>query len=73
MGIEKRWVLAVFLVVILVTAVAGVLVSLGLFPEADPLFGRWVYGTLVAELLAAVVWFFKSPRKELRFHYCQTV
>ena len=59
MRLERRVILVVFLFIILFTAVAGILVILGLFPKADPQFGRWIYGVLLVEILGAVVSFFK--------------
>ena len=59
MRLERRFILFTFLFIILLTAVAGILVILGLFPKADPQFGRWIYGVLLVEILGAVVSFFK--------------
>ena len=59
MRVERRTVLIVFLFIIVVTAIAGVLTLLGLFPKADPQFGRWIMGVLLVEILGAVVGFLK--------------
>ena len=59
MRLERRVILFVFLLIILLTVIAGLLVILGLFPKADPQFGRWIYGVLLVEILGAVVSFFK--------------
>lgn len=59
MKIERRTVLFVFLFIIVITAIAGVLALLGLFPKADPQFGRWIMGVLLVEILAAVIGFLK--------------
>ena len=57
MRLERRTILFTFLVIIVLTFVAGLLVILGWFPKADPQFGRWIYGVLLVEILGAVVGF----------------
>ena len=57
---ERFLVLAVFLLIILATFLAAILVGLGLFEEADPELFKWLITVGIVEILAAVVWAFRQ-------------
>ena len=61
---ERRLVLWAFLFIIVVTFVSAILVGLGLFPQGDAGFFKWLLGTGIAEIAATVIWGFRSSLQQ---------
>ena len=57
---ERFIVLAVFMVILLATFLAAILVGLGIFQQGDPDLFKWLIGTGIAEILGAVIWAFRD-------------
>ena len=55
---EKRMILSVFLLVVLVTFIGAVLVGLGLFPKANPGLFKWLIGVGIGEIASVLAVFF---------------
>ncbi|MBI4203002.1 MAG: hypothetical protein HY532_07825 [Chloroflexi bacterium] len=57
---ERYAILAAFLIILLGTFLAAILVGLGLFPRADPDYFRWLIGAGIVEILGAVIFAFRD-------------